>query len=96
MMAWMYILKCSDGTYYVGSTTELAVRIREHEDGMGSRYTAQRRPVELVYSCEFASIVHAYEAENQVKGWSRAKKEALMRGEWDLLPKLSERRGKNR
>lgn len=91
-MAWMYILKCRDGSYYTGSTVNLELRIAEHQQGMGARYTATRRPVELVYSCEFSRIEDAYQVENQVKGWSRAKKEALIREDWAVLPKLSERR----
>lgn len=91
-MAWMYMLRCADGTYYVGSTVDMTLRLAEHQQGIASRYTSGRRPVSLVYACEFASVRDAYERENQVKGWSRAKKEALMRGDWATLPKLSERR----
>jgi putative endonuclease len=88
-MAWMYILKCSDGSYYVGSTTNLELRVREHNDGFGSKYTAARRPVQLVYSAEFANITDAYEVEKRVQGWSRAKREALIRGDYEALPALS-------
>ena len=95
-MAWMYILKCNDGTYYVGSTTDLSLRLAEHEQGIGAKYTAAHLPVPMVYSCEFHDIVEAYERENQVKHWGRAKKEALIRGDWDALPGLSARRVKNR
>ena len=94
-MAWMYILRCNDGTYYVGSTTDLSLRLAEHEQGIGAKYTAARLPVQMVYSCEFQDIVEAYERENQVKHWNRAKKEAHIRGDWDALPRLSERRVKN-
>jgi putative endonuclease len=88
-MAWMYILKCSDGSYYVGSTTNLELRIREHSDGIGSTYTADRRPVQLVFSAEFASIAEAYEVEKRVQGWSRAKREALICGDYAALPGLA-------
>ncbi len=94
-MAWMYILRCTDGSYYVGSTTDLRLRVAEHQEGIGSRHTAVRRPVELVYACEFAGVQEAYERENQVKHWSRAKKEALIRENWDELPELSKRRTPN-
>jgi putative endonuclease len=87
--AWMYILKCADASYYVGSTTNLELRLAEHWEGLGSQYTAERRPLRLVYACEFSSIREAYEREQQVKGWSRAKKEALIRGDYEALPRLS-------
>ena len=57
----MYILKCADGTYYTGSTIDLERRVSEHASGLGARYTAARRPVELVYACEFEHIAEAYE-----------------------------------
>jgi putative endonuclease len=88
-MAWLYILKCSDGSYYIGSTTNLNARLREHDDGVGCEYTAKRRPFALVYQCEFASTREAYEREQQVKGWRREKKEALIRGDFDALPRLA-------
>jgi putative endonuclease len=88
-MAWMYILKCSDGSYYVGSTTNLELRVREHNDGIGSTYTAARRPVQLVFSAEFASIAEAYQVEKRVQGWSRAKREALIRGDYASLHALA-------
>jgi putative endonuclease len=92
MMAWMYILKCLDGSYYVGSTTNLELRVREHSDGIGSTYTAARRPVELVFTAEFASIAEAYEAEKRVQGWSRVKREALIRGDYAALPALARKK----
>jgi len=81
---WVYILKCSDGSYYVGSTTNLTRRLSEHQAGLpkGS-YTSKRLPVELVWSAEFPTHDNAFQREHQVKGWSRAKKEALIRGDWD-------------
>ena len=88
-MAWMYILECADGSYYVGSTTDLERRLWEHNEGLGARYTARRRPVKLVYAAEFATIAEAYEREKQVQGWGRAKREALIRGDYAALPKLA-------
>ncbi len=90
-MPWMYILRCADGSYYVGSTTDLQRRIVEHNDGIGAQYTARRRLVELVYSAEFPDIRQAYAAEKKVQGWSRAKREALIRGDFEALPGLSKK-----
>ena len=91
-MPWMYILQCADGSYYVGSTQNLEKRLWEHNQGIGSKYTARRRPVKLVFSQEFASIADAYEREKQVQSWSRAKREALIRGDYDALPDLARKR----
>ena len=90
------MLRCSDGTYYVASTTELELRVYEHRLGLGARYTARRLPVTLVYACEFETVEEAYEREHQVKGWTRAQKEALIREDGAALPGLSERRVPNR
>jgi len=93
MGAWLYILLCADGSYYTGTTrTDLEIRIAQHQTGHFGGYTATRRPVALVYSEYFDRIVDAIAAERQVKGWSRAKKEALIAGRFDLLPALSRRR----
>ena len=88
-MAWMYILECADGSYYVGSTRDLERRIREHNEGIGAAYAARRRPVKVVYAAEFPDIAQAYEQEKQVQGWGRAKREALIRGDYDALPELA-------
>ena len=88
-MAWMYILECADGSFYVGSTTDLERRLWEHNEGIGSKYTARRRPVKLAYAAEFPTIGEAYEKEKQVQGWGRAKREALIRGDYDALPALA-------
>jgi putative endonuclease len=90
-MAWMYILQCSDGSYYVGSTSDLDKRVREHNEGRGSKYTARRRPVKLVFAAKFATISEAYEREKQVQGWGRKKREALIRGAYDALPGLAKK-----
>ena len=91
-MAWMYILKCSDDSYYVGSTTYLPERLHQHQIGEGAAYTRRRRPVELVFSAEFDNIGAAFAFEKQVQGWNRAKREALIRGDLDALPGLASRR----
>lgn len=89
MTFFTYILRCSDGTYYVGHTDDLDSRMIQHDRGQGSAYTARRRPVVLVWQTESVSRDEAFWLERKLKGWSRAKKEALMRGDWDALPELS-------
>jgi putative endonuclease len=90
--AWVYILRCADGSYYTGSTDNLALRLAQHQAGEGSVYTCSRLPVELVYLQEFPSEHEAFLRERQVKGWSRAKKEALIQGNFEALVKLSRSR----
>lgn len=93
MKAFVYILRCSDGSYYVGSARgSLEHRIDEHNAGTFGGYTAARRPVTLVYSQDFDRITDAVEAERKLKGWSRAKKEALIAGDFDRLKELSRSR----
>ena len=95
MNAFVYILCCADGKYYVGSTRgSLEKRVAEHNDGFYGGYTASRRPVELVWSQDFDRITDANEAERQLKGWGRAKKDALTAGDLDLLRLLSKRGAK--
>ena len=94
MTAFVYILRCNDGSYYVGSTRDLENRVDKHNAGFYGGYTARRRPVELVHSQEFGRIEDAIAAERQIKGWNRAKKEALMRGDFVALKALSKRRAK--
>jgi putative endonuclease len=89
MRGYFYILRCSDGSYYVGSTTNLEARIATHKAGEGGDYTARRLPIEIVYAEEFASLHDAFLVERQVKGWSRAKKEALIRRDYKSLPALA-------
>jgi len=86
---FFYILKCSDGSFYVGSTTNLEDRVRTHNKGEGATHTAKRRPVQLEYHEKFNSFNDAVKRERQVKKWSRAKKEALICGEKESLKKLS-------
>src|SRR6266700_1398999 len=91
--AYLYILRCVDGSYYAGTArSSLKQRVAEHNAGTYGGYTAQRRPVTLVFSQWFDRITDAIAAERQVKGWSRAKKEALMRGDFSSLQQLSKRR----
>jgi tRNA/rRNA methyltransferase len=84
-----YMLRCADGSFYVGHTDDLAVRLATHQAGVLPCYTRNRRPVELVWSQEFAEREEAFAAERQIKGWSRAKKEALITGDWDAVQLLS-------
>jgi putative endonuclease len=89
-MPYMYILECGDGSYYVGSTWDLTRRLWEHENGLGGRHTSKHLPVKLVH-CEFyPRIIDAYARERQVKGWSRAKKEALITGDVEALARLAQ------
>jgi len=91
--AYLYILRCADGSYYVGTTRKsLDDRLGEHNAGVYDGYTAARRPVSVVFAQQFDTITDAVAAERQVKGWSRAKKEALINGAWDKLPELAQRR----
>ena len=93
-MPHVYMLRCSDGSLYVGSTGCLEQRVQEHHDGVGASYTRRRRPVELVWTEERESVADAYGLEKQLQGWSRAKREALIRGDWDEIRRLARRRGR--
>jgi len=85
----IYILKCSDGTYSTGLTKELEARLREHELGAHpDSYTFSRRPVKLVWRIVTNSYKEAFQWEHQIKGWSRAKKEALIRGDIDGIHEI--------
>jgi putative endonuclease len=88
------MLRCADGSFYVGSATgdDLTLRIAQHHAGTFEGYTSLRRPVELVWSEHFDRITDAIAAERQIKGWSRKKKEALIKGDWDWLKQLAKRR----
>lgn len=89
-MPYMYILECSDGSYYTGSTWNLEKRIAEHEAGLGANYTSKKLPVRLVYCEEFSRIDDAFYREKQVQGWGHAKKKALIEGNWEGVRKLAE------
>jgi putative endonuclease len=88
------MLKCADGSYYIWSATadDLTKRIAEHQAGVYPGYTSTHRPVRLVWSDYFPQITDAIAVERQLKGWSRAKKEALISGKWDAIRYLSKRR----
>jgi putative endonuclease len=93
MPGYAYILECSDGSYYVGSTTNLEARLWQHQHGPhGAAYTRHRRPVKLAWCGEFEHVALAFAFEKQVQGWRRDKREALIQGEYDRLPSLSWRR----
>src|SRR5690349_7309289 len=88
-MPWVYMLRCSDGSLYVGSTRSLQLRMQQHAVGLGAEYTRHRLPVELVFSQECEHIGEAFALEKRYQGWSRAKREALIRGDYDALRGLS-------
>jgi putative endonuclease len=90
-MAWMYILECCDGSYYVGSTRNLELRFSQHENGKGSTYTSGRLPVKLVYWEEYDRVSDAFYREKQVQGWTRRKREALINGNPELLSALAKK-----
>ncbi len=86
---YVYILRCSDGSYYTGSTTDLELRLEQHKAGLGANYTHKRLPVTLVYTEEYLRIDDAFYREKQIQGWSRKKKEALISGDIARLKELS-------
>jgi putative endonuclease len=93
--SYVYILKCSDETYYTGITSNLEDRIFKHTSGFYQDcYTFKRRPIELVFYAEFTDINIAIEKEKQLKKWSKAKKEALINGEYDSLVNLAKKKFK--
>jgi len=89
MSFWVYMLRCADDKFYVGHTDSLEARIAQHQSGATGGFTASRLPVTLVFSEEFSSRQEALERERQLKGWSRAKKAALCRGDWGQIRSLS-------
>ncbi|NND80524.1 MAG: GIY-YIG nuclease family protein [Maribacter sp.] len=91
-LSYVYILECSDSTYYTGVTSNLERRIIEHQKGIHQdSYTYSRRPITLVYFCEFTDINIAIEKEKQIKKWSQVKKEALVKGDYMALPNLAKK-----
>lgn len=94
-LSYVYILKCSDNTYYTGGTSNLEQRILDHQTGKyQNSYTSTRRPLELVFYCEFTDINIAIEKEKQIKKWSQTKKETLISGNYDALPNLAKKKFK--
>ena len=91
MTFWVYILRCGDDSYYTGHTDSLEKRIGEHQSGLGCGYTSSHLPVELAWSQECTTREEALAAEIQIKGWSRRKKEAMMRGDWSNVAHLAKK-----
>tara|TARA_B100001109_G_C18845735_1_gene466736 strand:- start:937 stop:1236 length:300 start_codon:yes stop_codon:yes gene_type:complete len=92
---YLYLLECSDKTYYTGVTNDIERRLKEHENGINpDSYTHSRRPVELKWFEEFQYIDKAIAFEKKIKKWSKAKKQALIEGDFDILPKLSKKKFK--
>jgi putative endonuclease len=91
-VSYVYILKCADNSYYTGVTSNLNQRLYQHHSAFyPDCYTASRRPVELVFYAEFTNIGFAIDKEKQIKKWSRAKKEALINGDYDALSNLAKK-----
>lgn len=95
MGAYVYMLECADNSYYIGGATgsDLNNRVMEHQSGARPGYTQSRRPVQLVWSEYFDRITDAIAAERKLKGWSRAKKQALIEKDWHSISQLAKRRG---
>ena len=89
MKGYVYILECANGSYYTGSTIDLERRINQHQNGEGANHTKKHLPIKLVYFEEYQRIEDAFYREKQIQGWSRQKKEALINGKSELLPKLA-------
>lgn len=96
MAFYTYILQCSDGSFYIGHTENLENRIAQHQSGCFTGYTYKRRPVELMWSENFPSRIEALDAEKQIKGWTRGKKQALIDGDWTLPSELARNRSDKR
>ena len=90
MPFYVYILHCADGSYCTGHTDNLDQRMAQHGDGMGCAYTTKRRPLRLLWATDCQTRTEAFDLERRLHGWSRAKKEALMRGDFAALPGLSQ------
>jgi putative endonuclease len=91
MQGYMYILECSDGSFYTGSTIDLEIRLQHHQVGEGANYTKSRLPVTLVYFEEYDRIDVAFYREKQVQRWGRKKKQALINGKLNDLPGLAKK-----
>jgi putative endonuclease len=93
MSFWVYIVRCADNSYYTGHTDNLEKRLAAHKSGEIEGYTATRLPIRVLFSEEFSTRQEALERERQIKGWTREKKAALVRGEWKEVSRLA--RSKN-
>ncbi|NYE36639.1 putative GIY-YIG superfamily endonuclease [Nocardioides cavernae] len=91
MTAYVYMLRCADGSLYVGSPRLLEARVHQHQIGMGADHTRNRRPVELVWHEEYEKPSQAFAREKQVQNWSRAKRLALIAGDYEGLPALAKK-----
>ena len=89
MHFWVYLLRCADGSYYAGHTDNLEGRIWQHQQGIGCEWTRRRRPVELIWHEQAPTREEALAFERRIKGWTRAKKEALIRGDWVEIGRLA-------
>ena len=89
MSFWAYMLHCRGGTFYVGHTDDLERRVGQHQSGRVAGFTADRLPVVLAWSAQFETRDEAKRAEKQLKGWSREKKLALIRGDWPRISALA-------
>ena len=96
MIGYCYMLRCSDGSFYVGSTNDLEKRVAQHQAGLGAEYTRRRLPVELVWFEKFDRITEAFNREKQVQNWGRAKRAALIERRYGDLHELAERHAKKR
>ncbi len=96
MSFWVYVLRCVDGSYYTGHTDDLTKRLVAHEAGGGGAHTSTRLPVTLVHSEVLPSREEAVARERQIKGWSRKKKEALLRRNWGEVSRLAKGRSSTR
>lgn len=92
MAFYAYLLRCNDGSYYAGHTDDLEVRLTQHQSGALGGYTAKRLLVTLVWSDSFMERDQAFRVERQLRGWSRAKMEALIGGKWELVQALARNR----
>ena len=92
MPFWVYMLRCADNSFYVGHTDDLERRYGQHVEGTFQGYTHRRRPVKLVYSAELATREEALETERRIKGWSRAKKAALIEDDWETISALARKK----
>ncbi|NML07169.1 GIY-YIG nuclease family protein [Sphingomonas sp. G-3-2-10] len=92
MSFWAYILHCRGGVFYTGHTDNLERRIAQHETGAVDGFTSNLRPVKLVWCQDFPTRYEAIATERQIKGWSRTKKMALIRGDWDLISAFAKKK----
>ena len=90
---WVYLLHCRGGSFYAGHTDDLEARMTLHHSGAGEGFTSDRLPVKLVWCEELPTRYEAIAMERRIKGWSRAKKMALIRGDWDHISLLAKKKG---